>query len=343
MKHIFYVHSNICIVSIFDTVLKIINESSDKILILQNRGCKWFYYDKRIEIINCEDFRIGHPLQLRKENLRTIFGALFKYRCFLKRLKETVEKIINAEPFVIYLPTYNNEIADMFIRNVYCKGYYFIEEGSIDYLPLSFIKKISCHTKQAVFKKIIFPIIGTRFFFILHQNKKFLGCIALYEEAFSFIKKTHFINKIDSYVECACQQNSYSNIIVTGYLFESNEMIKASISLLLEYINPCESVAIKVHPEVYSYPEKIELIRDIIKDSCRDVVLLDASYSVELSIFIKHSNIYSLFTKSSLMLYAIKNSAKAFVVTYSNDSLNVKAFISFSECLNDIVENFNYK
>lgn len=346
MVHYFYVHSNICIITVYESVFKILEENkTDKIVILVSRGCSWPVNNPNIKVVDCQKFELAGSLHLRKEKMFTLLHSLFSYRRYLKELYSKINEFVAEEDFYIYLPIYDNELSHAFVQNEHCKGYYFIEEGSIDYLPLSYVYKIAWRTKQALFKRIVYPLLGSKFYFILHQGQNFLGCISLYKEAFPFIDdKIHIVNGNSSYVSQVEESKYFDNIIVTGYLFEDEQILRCCILKLLQSFNNTESIAFKIHPEVYSYyPEKIRIIKDIIRKSGKKVELLGPSYSVEASIFKAHSNIYSLFTKSSLLLYALKNNASAYAITMSNGNIEYEKFSNINEVITSIVTNSNYK
>lgn len=333
MKHIFLVHSNITAISIFETVKKYI-DSGESVIVLTKRNAVFVYEHPKIQKIDISDFYKNGWLNFRTLKISNFVQNSLRYRKYLREVKCFTEELVGNEDFLLYVPIYFDDHVISLVNNKYCKGYYYIEEGTLDYQPLNYLYKISCKSVQAYLKKIILPLLGGSFHFLLEVNQKFRGTIGLFDDAFPWNSKwKKYINSPLEYIEMQ-KIKKYEIIIVTGYLHSNDDYILEAFKVLLTKLNNYKTIAIKMHPEVFTlYPQKAKRIQSLILQYNPNVSFLSNSYPVEGNILKFHTRIISFLEVSSLSLYSVLANTKTWLYYNLNGEFALKAITSKEQFL----------
>ena len=333
MKHIILIHSNITAISIFETVKSILNRG-EKVIVLTKRNTVFAYQHPKMEKIDLSNFYKKGLLDFRTLKFYNILQKSLRYRFYLEEIDKFTKELVHNEDFLLYVPVYMDDNVKSLVSNRHCKGYYYIEEGTLDYQPLDYLYKISCKSIQAYLKKVILPLLGGSFHFLLEVNPKFKGTIGLFNEAFSWNTKwDKIVNSPIEYIEMQ-KLRPYDIIIVTGYLYANDEYILQAFNELFEKLDTNQSVAIKLHPLVFSqYPQKARRIRTLILQSYPNVSFLSNSYPVEGNILKFQTRIISFLEVSSLSLYSVLANTKSWLFCNLNGGFFLKEITSKEQFL----------
>lgn len=322
MLHVFFIHSGITIISSFDFVKKLL-QKEEEVVIVTSRGVKWSFFLDSLQVVNLDELLKGkgEDINLRKSTIKTICKQIKDWKLYERSLKEIINNtIVKGREYYMYFPIYLDE----FVRHPKCEGYYFLEEGVFAYYDRDYVTRIARNTFQTHFKKLIFPLFGERYRSIDYEGGKFIGSIAISEQAFPWHKKEHIVSDISSYInDVGNNALPFNNIIATDVLFDDLPTIKKCLRELLSFIQKEHpgSVAIKLHPMMYTkYHEKAIEIENIVGQLDSSVKILPKEYIVENIIFKFHTNIFSVIGLSSLSLYAICFDAKTYFIHKKNDS-----------------------
>ena len=303
-------------------VKRLVN-SGEKVILITYRNTNWPFSQENISII---DFTHQHRDYFVTE-VKTISDWL-KRRKYVKLMKGTINKIVNKDPFLLYIPNYSVHFQTIFAEHKYCQGYYFIEEGTLAYTPMSYL--IDQFKHRPLKRKIKF-LFGLTDRFFLERTDKFLGTISIREEAFSWNIKEKIVEPIPVLDNLNVQL--HETIIITGFLDDNLSRIKKQLSTLLDYFckTGIRDIAIKYHPHVYdNYPERIDKIDGVFKNYSQvNVTTLPQNYIVEYAILKWKSTIFSIDGLSSLNIYSILFGGHSFIVTCNS----VKELKNMEQCL----------
>lgn len=310
MKHIFCLHSNICVIVSLDIIERLI-ERKEEVVILLSRNCSFNFFGDKIKIYDVHKKYEGSQLFIGSLFSISTYKQIFKYKKYLSLLKDDLSEIIGHEKFVFYTPNYATSIAPILGDSKYCEGYYFLEEGTLSYLDKRFLKKrwFSIKTKIA---NVIRYCFGIKSFFQLTITPKYKGTVALSPKCFPWNNKEKNVTSFDTYLTHTSKSfHPYDNILLVGYNEYNLEIVKQAIISAVQYINTTrqnKSIAIKFHPHTYAYnPAYAKLMECLVSESLKylNITILQNSYPVEAAILNNNSTIFSLFGLSSLSFYSI--------------------------------------
>ncbi len=339
MNHIFSIHSNICVIVIYDRVRKLL-ENNENVIIVSDRNTAFPFFQDRILFND-----IQYITDKYRGSCKNIFSKFINYAFeYLPHYKKSAKKIIGNEDFILYLSSCNYFTISPYLWNKHCKGYYFIEEGTMSYMDVDELRRR--YKKQLYSGQILLNLIGFRTTFDFYTDSRFGGCICVSEYAFPWCKT----NKIVSDLRCYCNNEMsdydlYDYLIVTDYLDKDIGVIFQGFEMVLNTITPLpqdKRIGVKMHPTAYSYQkEKINEIQNLISRKYSDikVVFLPSNYVVEKMLIKKHTIVYSIFDVSSLLLYALALNSRAFVLT-ANHGVNMKELKTITELLEEVYKSY---
>ena len=307
MKKIFYIHSNILAICCYQTVKEALNQN-EKVIIITNRQCQWNFFKDQVVVYDFAELFYGYTKnRVALHNIKAIKDYL-KYRRYLCHLNKIVNHIIADEYFVFYLPSMADSMTASFAYNKFCKGYYYVDEGSLAYLPQDMINiNITNNVKNKI--KRILKIDDHCHYEI---NQTFKGTVSITEEAFQWNRdKEKNVNPISECVEeLKVGLPSYDDVIVTGFLSEDIDFIIKGIDFTINNIlrkSRNSRIGIKLHPYAITYNRKnATLVLVYIKEKYNNrISIIPKDLSIEALSLVYHPNLYSLFTLSSVVLYGL--------------------------------------
>lgn len=309
MTHIFYLHSNICSIVAYDIMKKI--SDGERIVVIANRGCVFNELKDRVEYFDATKLFEGERNHLGSLLEYDTYKNFFRYKGYCRRIKRWLSEVVNKEDFILYIPSYGPEMCGVLAENKYCQGYYFIEEGTMAYMPLEKIKNVSYNFFTKIGNVIRFLFMGIVSNFQLNVTKKFLGTYALSDAAFLWNKtiERHLVSGNEYLSILAKGKVFYDSIIIISYAsYDISKTIKA-IGVAynrIKEIASTESMAVKLHPQSYFYyPDYTRELENEILNRFPGLQILPVDYSVEASIVLNASRIFSIFVRSSLSLYSL--------------------------------------
>ena len=305
MKHIFYIHSNICAIIAKSIIDLLLNENKSKIVIILARKTQWMYNKKNITFIDGDIFSDNIQLGFKKIN------SINKYIEYKKFIKEKRSKIydIFKESFYLYTPTSRNLFSFIGFTNINCKGYFFIEEGT-----LSYRKKQT--TILEIIKYTISQILGIKRFYFFYTNNKFKGVYAINSHAFPWCN-----NKKKVIVNLPKEKANYIKpmkyILTFGYLtLDAQTYIKACEKIIDFLYKQKETyIGFKFHPYTYTNNnELIEILSLFLLNNKRNIEFIDLHHTIiEEYIYYYHSEIICIDNLiSSLVLYSTIFNGKSY-------------------------------
>lgn len=316
MLHVFFTHSNITSIVIYDTVNKLLSEG-ESVVIVTNRGQKWHSISNE-RIVDFSNLFIKSLLNTH-------------YFSFLKKVRCKIRQTINKTPFYFYLPTSFDIICQQFQNYKYCKKYFYIEEGTLSYGHGGNYTNHNLYGWLKLYSKKLFGL-KTKDFLL---GKRFEGTIAISENAFRWNKKERIINTATGYIEANLRdQQDFKNFLIFGYLQNDIIDIEHIIDDIAKYLlkHNINAIAIKFHPRSYfTQPDKIEAITKYVLSKEMNVKVLDSNYIVEKSLFTKGSNVFCVQDPSSLIIYALQGGGIAFLSRIDKGIINNFLYKSFSQ------------
>lgn len=340
MNYIFYLHSNICVISVYKTIENLIKKG-ESVIIVSERGTKFPIESDRIVIYDVQEV-IDSSIKKTSNLVLQILNYKFKV---YKKCREFAESIIDKKDFVIYTPSYNMYSVRPFLENEFCKGYYFIEEGVLSYLTS---ESLHIRYRDRRYKKgrILLDLLGMGEKPDCYITNKFKGCLCLSDYTFPWCKNTKDVTDIASYyANMNFEDIGVNSIIITDWLRDDIGILEnAFIKIVDRLVNEGNrKIAIKFHPQAYAYEkEKIAHILDCINDKYKSIEtnILPAEYSLELLMYHRKMNVYSIFGHSSVLLYALILKSKAFVVNHSGNQTEIYEIPTVPQFIKDI--NISY-
>lgn len=311
MKHIFCIHSNICIIAVFDIIEKSL-EKGDKVVVLLTRNCSFDFFKEKVQIIDLQEKYKDYQTALGSLTSKSTYYSIGKYKKYLSQLKNDLYEIVGDDVYYFYTPNFGTSVAPILENKPNCIGYFFIEEGTLSYLDNKWLRN-KWYSKKTKIGNVVRRLFGIKSYFQLTTTPKFKGTISLREDCFPWNKNTKIITSYESYLEKVNNDLEVpNNIILIGYTEYDISMVSNAIKVAINHMKLNSdnhiSVSIKLHPQTYSYnPSYAELLQDMIKRTFADLIIkvLPASYPVELAIIKNGTTIYSLFAISSLCLYSV--------------------------------------
>jgi len=310
MEHVFFIHSNICSIVVYNTVKSILVKG-EKVRIMLDRSAKWCYNTEGISFIDTTPIMLEYNGIIRtgKHSIRN----MLKLRKIIKKLEQYSANVIGCQDFILYITQYRPPLSSIFCENKYCKGFYYFEEGTMSYRTLEYVKKI---TGYSMFRDLISNCLGLRYHSFFHINEKFRGTISIDNHAFPWNQENRILNKCETVNTKDFNYNIKRNIIIMGPMYRNTdnvEEVKTCLGYLNEKIGGLEKMAIKFHP-LFSKEEKEKIEKICVYAQSMGIEVLSNEFVVEFNLIQSKANIYSLFSKSSLALYAFLLGGRAYDV-----------------------------
>lgn len=324
MKHIFYLHSNICVISSYDTINRLVEEG-EQVVVVSERKTRFPLYEGKIATFDIEVIIDKY----RKETTNPI-STFINYRFGLfPRYKEFAKEVIADEDFALYIPSYCMYTIMPFLNSKHCKGYYFIEEGTMSYLSAESLRKRFLKRRYRS-GRILLDLTGMKEHQDYYVTDKFMGCIALSEESFPWCTDKKIVVGMNGYYSNIKQEVvDIDHLIITDYLRDEKDVIEEGFRTVIDGIFDKETnakIGIKFHPTAFAYERvKIDAIIIDIKEKYKDVdfKILPSAYSIEALMYKKRISLYSVFNISSLLLYAIVLKSDATMLSNNGGEIGV--------------------
>lgn len=339
MKHIFSIHSNICVIVIYDTVKKLIERGED-VIILSDRNAEFPFFQNSINFIDIQyitdNYRGDCSTPIKK-----LINYTFRY---LPKYKESAKKVIDDEDFILYISSCNYFTIAPYLCSNHCKGYYFIEEGTMAYMDVNKLKKR--YERQVRKGQFLLNFVGAGTRFDYEITPLYKGCICISEYAFPWCNDRKIINNLQNYKAVIPQSsNSYTHVIVTDYLDEDIDVILRAFRIVMDLIIKDESsirICIKMHPTAFSYQQKkIELIKEFVNKKYEEyhIDFVPVSFTIENLLMSGKTQVYSIFGVSSLLLYAVNFGSRSFVLNYNDEKITCDELFTVQDILDDVYKN----
>lgn len=341
MMHIFCLHSNICVITSLSLIEQLLIKN-EKIIILSTRGCSFDYFTDKVVVFDLQKDFAGMQTILGSLLSMKTYSTIPRYKLYLIRLKNYLNKIINNEEYFFYTPNFGTSVAPILENNRLCKGYYFLEEGTLSYLDYIWLKE-KWFSRKTRFANVIRRLFGLNSFFQLTTTEKFKGTISLSPFCFPWNKNEKIVVSPNTYIEQTRPPfEHYKGIILIGYYVYDLKFVetalKKAVSALNKSIESVCDMAVKLHPHTYSYtPNYAYSLERLIKTSFPEMKILPIAYSVELSIIKYDTQIVSIFGLSSLSLYSIMlKSIPTYNIRYEKGDVETEKIDSLEEYLKTI-------
>lgn len=340
MNHIFSIHSNICVIVVYERVKQLL-ENNENVIIVSDRNTKFPFFEDRIKFYDIQYITDTYRGKC-SNSIQKFVNYAFEY---LPHYKKSAKQIINEEDFTLYLSSCNYFTVSPYLWNKHCKEYYFIEEGTMSYMDLGELRRR--YKKQLRKGQALLNLIGFRTSFDFYTDKRFRGCICVSQSAFPWCETNKFVADLSYYIKADTNENNeeeYNAIVVTDYLDKDISIILQGFSLIFDDIlkRGNTRIAIKMHPTAFSYQkEKIKEIEKYVKQtySCINVAFLPSSCVIEKMLVRNKVIVYSIFDVSSLLLYALALNSRAIVLT-CNGKIEMKELTSTTVLLEEVYKSY---
>ena len=307
MNHLFYLHSNITCLSSYEMIFNL-QKRGEEVTIILSRNLKWPFSLKVNRIVNIS--RMNFFLHTKVDKIRSLRSYILALYC-KKRMKNYINSIVGEDDYIAYIPNYKSMIISNLCERKQCKGYYYIEEGTLSYFSIDYAKKVMHYSN---FFKLLSVVLMVNYDFALKQTKKFKGTISINESAFPWNNKQKIITSLDA-VNLNCVQiiEKKMDIIILPSLIHPTEVYMEIIDRLLLRIENRNLVALKFHPKSSNRENQkfAELIHYL---DYKGIQILPDYFIVEFNLKQYKSNIYSIIEKSSLLLYSLLLGGKSYWV-----------------------------
>ena len=335
MKHIFYLHSNICAIVAYSIIADLVKKG-EQVVVVTERNTKIPPFEDKILL-----YDIQKTIDTYRKKDQSLLGHVINYKFdLLPQLKKFAVEVISGEDFLLYLPSCNMFTIMPFLKSSNCRGYYFIEEGTLSYLSEDKLKQrfyTSKYKKGLVLLDLL--NMGISYEFIV--TEKFLGCISLSEMAFPWCpdEKKTIVDINESLSVFEYKNISTDVVITTDYLRRQKENYLDAFDFVINKVmseNPSYKIHVKFHPTAYLYEEtKMNEIIDYLKEKYGDIIkgFLLPSYLMEGLLCDNKVCLYSIFCQSSLLLYALVFGSKAFVVEKDNNDITINEIANVNNFL----------
>lgn len=337
MTHIFYIHSNICVVSSYSTIEKLVN-TGERVIIILERSTQFPYFLGKVETYNVQEV-----IDKYRRNSTTLLGKVINYRFTLyPQCKKFAKKIINGDDIIVYTPSYNMYSVRPFLDCKQCKGYYYIEDGTLSYLSANSLRRRYVNRRYRG-GRILMDLLGAGEKPDCYISEKFRGCIGVSEFAYPWCKNKEVADVSGYYNNQPYDEIDVDDVIISDYLKDDYTVIIDAFKRVIDKIkqdNKPPRIGIKFHPSAYTYEkEKIERIETEIRNTYKniDFIFFPIHYSIECMMFHKSIQLYCIFGASSLLLYALVLKSKAYRVNHNSNCI----FINEIPTIQDYVDYSN--
>lgn len=307
MNRIFFIHSNILVICCYQTVKACIARN-EKVTIITNRGCSWPFFEGNVKVYDFTEIFQGEDKRNVALHSLNALKDYKRYRAFLSHLDNVINEIVGQQEFIFYLPSMDLVMASSFVYNKYCRGYYYVDEGYLAYIPVETLQRFVPNRTRNFFKSFL----RLENHYHLEKTPKFKGTISITEEAFVWnTSGERIVNSVNDYIEEVKDKIPvFDDVILTEYLTQDFEIIKKSIDYVVEVIlinNPDSKIGIKIHPHaiVYNEEQTKKVINYLEGKYAKVITIIPVNVSIEVMSIVHHPNLYSLLELSSIILYAI--------------------------------------
>ncbi len=333
MNHIFYLHSNTCVMSSYDMIEKLVKQG-ESVIVISERKVTFPFFEGKVK-----KFDMQEVIDKNRRNTSNIVLLLINYKTRLHpQCRIFAEKVINREDFILYTPSYNMYTIKPFVNSRFCLGYYYIEEGFQAYLSQKTLRKNYLDRRYRK-GRILMDFVGAGESLDYKVTPKFRGCICLSDFSFPWCNEK-IIAGFDSYFsQVPYEDVEIDNLITTDLLKNEIGVIEESFKVVIDQMladNPTMRLGIKFHPSAFAYAKgKVarltEYVRKTYPSLC--VIFLPAPYSIELLMYHRKLNVYCVFGISSLMLYGLMLKTRPFMVNRTGEITEIRAIQSIPEFL----------
>lgn len=332
MNHIFYLHSNTCVISSFDIISDLVRRK-ENVIIVTERNVKYPFFEGKVALFDMQ--KVIDKYRIKSSS---IIGQVINYRLSLHpNCNAFALKIINDADFLLYTPSYNMYTIKPFVKNKHCKGYYYIEEGFMSYLSEKTLKG-NFRNRRYKRGRILMDLVGAGESFDYKITEKFKGCIGLSNYSFPWCEDKNKITGFDRYFSNIPYEDvNIDYLITTDLLKDDVEIIKAAFKTAIERMlqeNTNAKFAIKFHPSAFVYEkEKAETIIDYVQSAYKnnEITILPAPYSIEALMYHRSVSIFCIFGVSSLQLYALMLNSTPYMLVKENGNVVIKKIESVPE------------
>lgn len=346
MKHVFIQHSNITIISTFDTVKQALDKGEEVIIIM----CRQIPYEYFLDKVKVYDF-----IEMFKEDREKAKGYdgftigkflnyIWKYKRYLSHMKEVIDSIVGNEDFILYTANNHQPASGLFLDHKCCIGYYYTEDGTMNYTPMEVLQKETCGPREKK-RKFLYSLFGVKSHFHLELTDKFLGTIGVCPESSGWKEwkdKRHIVTDLTSYKEAAKDKTApYDIIIVTSMSGSDAQELEKGLEVVFKHISdnyPNKTVAVKMHPHDFSFdPDKVQKVYSYIEDNYIDYSAkgLGVGYSLEAAIFLYHPIIYSVYIPSSVSIYSIIFTGSTYLLNQEGENYTMTEYTSYQKMIAD--------
>lgn len=319
MKHVFYLHSNICTLVCYDMISDLINEGNE-IIVITGRNCNYPYFRGKITVLDLSERFKGYTNHLGSVFQAKTYTELRSFRKYIKELTAELFVFVKSDDFFLYTPNYNTPASRILASMNNCIGYYFLEEGAMSYLGIKQIKSYSYKWTTLV-GNVVRRCLGVKTYFQLHISRKYKGTIALSPNAFPWNHSNKIIASLEHYKEhISDNYKSYQAIAVVSYGAHSVREIIDALRIAYQHEKTIHgdniNMAVKLHPQLLYYrPSEAKELLMCIQKEIKEIDILPSTYVIEDALILNASTIYSIIDLSSLSLYSISiNNSLSYLV-----------------------------
>lgn len=326
MLHIFWLHSHITFLIAKEVIDKIaLNED---VLVFLSRGYTVPINFER-ENVKLVSFPWYREISSSPHNL-LVKTNINRTRRNVKKCKSLLDYYINRRRFLLYGPTSWEYTVGLLLKHKLCEGYYYIEEGTLSYLPKG--NKLQQNWFYKLVAKYLFNL---PYMSMLEELSHFLGVYASSSETFPWNVKEKNVVEIRPVFNYYPNFNDLEQIVIFDDLTISNSSLTDLADSLCDYFreNKIEKFGYKFHPITKVKPEKENIIRERLR--LFESYELPSDFVVELFLIGKSVTIYSVNSSSSLLIYAKRFGSEAITVTQGDEGIVMTPFKSLQE-LNEI-------
>lgn len=336
MRHIFYLHSNICAIVSHSIISDLVRKNEEVVVVSERKTTFPSFKDQTIV------YDIQQVIDTYRKKNQKLIGHVINYRFdLIPQLRKFAKNVIDNQDFILYLPSCNMFTIQPFLKSKYCHGYYFIEEGTLSYLSKEKLKQ-RYYTRKYKEGLFLLDFLNMGIAYEFKVSNKFKGCICLSDKAYPWCSndlKT-IVNIKDSLVAFEYLNITTDIVITTDYLRSQLSNYLDAFDIVIKKIvseNPNYKIYVKFHPTAYLFEEiKMNKIMEHISKKYGDNIIgyLQPSYLMEGLLCNNKVRLYSIFGQSSLLLYALVFGSKAFVVEMDNNDVSINEIADVNNFLN---------
>lgn len=335
MRHIFYLHSNICAIVSHSIISELIR-NNEEVVVVSERKTIFPSFKDQILI-----YDIQQVIDTYRKKDQKLIEYVINYRFdLIPQLRKFAKDVIDNQDFILYLPSCNMFTIQPFLKSKYCKGYYYIEEGTLSYLSKEKLEQ-RYYTRKYKEGMFLLDFLKMGIAYEFKVSNKFRGCICLSDKAYPWCPKNQktIVDIKDSLAAFEYSNIATDVVITTDYLRLQLETYLEAFDIVINKIVSESShhrIYIKFHPTAYLFEEtKMNKIMDCLNEKYNDIIkgYLPPSFLMEGLLCDNKVSLYSIFGLSSLLLYALVFGSKAFEVEIDNNDVSINEIVSVDDFL----------